>query len=89
MSHKMSKLANSRRGNHCSGIVIPHVFRGLEMVSACFVCCIQCEEESQWGTGLINALLSVVLLRHGCFLDTLGQWKLQKISARGCPESEQ
>lgn len=28
---------------------------------------IQREEESQWGTGLINALISIVLLRHGCF----------------------
>lgn len=39
----------------------------------------QSGEESHGGTGLIAALISVVLLRHGCFLDTLGHWKLQKI----------
>lgn len=82
MSHKMSKVADSMRENHCSGIANP--LRFLEgwrwSVHALYAeHIIQCEEESQWGTGLINALISVVLLRHGHFLDTLGHRKLHKI----------
>lgn len=78
----MPKVADSRTENHCSGIANPLIF--LEgwrwSVHATYVeHIIQGGEEGQWGTGLINALISVVLLRHGCFLDTLGHWKLQKI----------
>lgn len=51
---------------------------------------IQSEEEGQWGKGLINAVITVVLLRHGCFLDTLGHWKPQKIKCwRLSKESQQ
>lgn len=82
ISHKMFKLADSRRGNHCRGIASPSMF--LEgwrwSVHALYAeHTIQSGEKSQWGTGLTNALISAVLLRHGCFLDTLGHWKLRKI----------